>query len=132
MSTQNIESAFPDVPNSMDIWGTNVTMPLKIHFLVRKGESDRNVESVGKEADLCLLARKLNLCDNYVDLRKMVLDLWWTLRTRVNSKKRVIGGQRAGELKMSTRNILSCLKYKRFARDCTHSSPQRRKQVQEW
>ncbi|GFN86092.1 hypothetical protein PoB_001259800 [Plakobranchus ocellatus] len=66
----------------------------------------RNLESVGNEADLYLLARKRNVCDQprrstQAGARPMV-----DCVLPRELEKRLIGVQRTGELKMSTNNHL--------------------------
>ncbi|GFN82715.1 hypothetical protein PoB_000922100 [Plakobranchus ocellatus] len=71
-------------------------------------------ESDGKEADLYLCVRKRNLCDQpRRSTQAGTRPVMGSVRPR-ELEKRLTGGQRAGEIKTSKNNQLSCFKCKRL------------------
>ncbi|GFO31616.1 hypothetical protein PoB_005812100 [Plakobranchus ocellatus] len=88
----------------------------------------RNLENIGKKAELYPLAGKRNLCGQprrFMQARSVMDSVG-----PHEAEKKVTGGQRAGDLKTSTNNQRSCSRCKRFghfAIDCTYSSPSAKK-----
>ncbi|GFO40105.1 hypothetical protein PoB_006661000 [Plakobranchus ocellatus] len=86
----------------------------------------RDMESVGKEAYLYLLARKRNQCDQPRRSSQTGARLVMDSVRPLQPEKKVTGVERAGELRSSMYNQRSCFKCKRYghiACDCTYPSP---------
>ncbi|GFN76556.1 hypothetical protein PoB_000306200 [Plakobranchus ocellatus] len=85
--------------------------PEDLSVYIRK-KVPRDLENVGKEADLYLIAHKRNLCDQAPRSTKTgarsVKDSVWPREP----ERKVGGGQLAWELKTSTNNQCSCFKCK--------------------